>query len=60
MSQIDTFTALLVEEQEDNTFSKRIVQRHISDLPENDLQIEVHYSSLNYKDAMSASGNKTH
>ena len=46
MSQIDTFTALLVEEQEDNTFSKRIVQRHISDLPENDLQIEVHYLSL--------------
>ncbi|MBU3017542.1 YhdH/YhfP family quinone oxidoreductase [Paraglaciecola agarilytica] len=58
MSQIDTFTALLVEEQKDNTFSKRIVQRHISDLPENDLQIEVHYSSLNFKDAMSASGNK--
>ncbi len=58
MSQPSTFTALLVEEQDDKTFSKHIVQRSISDLPDNDLLIEVHYSSLNYKDAMSASGNK--
>ncbi len=27
-------------------------------LPDNDVLIEVHYSSLNYKDALSASGNK--
>lgn len=58
MSQPNTFNALLVEEQNDKSFSKNIVQRSISDLPDNDVLIEVHYSSLNYKDAMSASGNK--
>ena len=58
MTQSSTFKALLVEEQEDKIFSKSIVERHISDLPKNDLLINVHYSSLNYKDAMSASGNK--
>jgi len=35
-----------------------IVNRSVSDLPENDLLVNVHYSSLNYKDALSASGNK--
>lgn len=30
----------------------------MSQLPDNDLLIDVHYSSLSYKDAMSASGNK--
>ena len=34
------------------------MESQISDLPENDLLIDVHYSSLNFKDAMSASGNK--
>ncbi|ABG41465.1 Alcohol dehydrogenase, zinc-binding protein [Paraglaciecola sp. T6c] len=58
MSQPNTFNALLVEEHNDKSFSKNIVQRSISDLPDNDVLIEVHYSSLNYKDAMSASGNK--
>lgn len=51
------FKALLVEEN-NNTFTKKIVDRNLSDLPENDLLIDVHFSSLNYKDAMSASGNK--
>ena len=58
MSTSETFKALLVEEQSDNTFSKNVVERKLTDLPENDLVIDVHYSSLNYKDAMSASGNK--
>lgn len=58
MSTHHVFKALLVEEQDDHTFSKKVVERHITDLPENDLLIDVHYSSLNYKDAMSASGNK--
>lgn len=31
---------------------------HVSDLPENDVLIKVSHSSLNYKDALSASGNK--
>ena len=58
MTQAKTFKALLVEEQQDHTFTKSVVERNISELPENDLLIQVHYSSLNYKDAMSASGNK--
>ncbi|NDV91327.1 acryloyl-CoA reductase [Alteromonas sp. 345S023] len=58
MSNNRTFNALLVEENSDNTFSKTVVTRSVDDLPDNELLIEVHYSSLNYKDAMSASGNK--
>ena len=54
MTQAKTFKALLVEEQQDHTFTKSVVERNISELPENDLLIQVHYSSLNYKDAMSA------
>ena len=33
-----------------------IIERSIDDLPEGELLIKVHYSSLNYKDALSASG----
>ena len=33
-----------------------IVEKNIDDLPEGDLLIKVQYSSLNYKDAMSAKG----
>lgn len=58
MTNTTTFNALVVEENADNTFTKSICQRDVIDLPENDLLIEVHYSSLNFKDAMSASGNK--
>ncbi|MEG9303737.1 oxidoreductase [Psychrobacter celer] len=54
-----TFKALVVEETSEGKFAKNIQERHVSDLPDNDLLIEVHYSSLNYKDAMSASGNKS-
>lgn len=58
MNTSNTFKALLVEEQSHNIYSKHIVERNLTDLPENDLLIDVHYSSLNFKDAMSASGNK--
>lgn len=37
---------------------RKIIQRTFNDLPEGDLLIKVHYSSLNYKDALSASGNQ--
>jgi putative YhdH/YhfP family quinone oxidoreductase len=53
----DKFKALLVEEQEDQ-FTRSVKTRLISDLPSGDLLIKVHYSSLNYKDALSATGNK--
>lgn len=51
------FKALVVEEQ-NGSFVRNIKSRFINDLPEGDLLIKVHYSSLNYKDALSANGNK--
>lgn len=53
----NTFKALLITEEE-NEFSHAIVDQKIQDLPEGDLLIQVKYSSLNYKDALSFSGNK--
>lgn len=52
------FRALVVSEVEKNTFVRQVQERSISDLPEGDVVVQVHYSSLNYKDALSASGNK--
>ncbi|MEJ2690971.1 MAG: YhdH/YhfP family quinone oxidoreductase [Deltaproteobacteria bacterium] len=54
----NTFHALLVEEKEKGIFSRRIASRHIDELPAGDVLLRVHYSSLNYKDALSASGNR--
>lgn len=52
-----TYKALLVEEHE-NGFSKTIKTLNIADLHKSEVLIRVKYSSLNYKDALSASGNK--
>ncbi|MBM9613997.1 YhdH/YhfP family quinone oxidoreductase [Desulfobulbus rhabdoformis] len=52
------FKALIVTESEDKKFTRTIGQRSVSELPEGDILIRVSYSSLNYKDALSASGNK--
>lgn len=51
------FKAFVVEEQ-NGTFIRKIKTKIINDLPAGDLLIKVHYSSLNYKDTLSASGNK--
>ncbi|MGD8418100.1 MAG: YhdH/YhfP family quinone oxidoreductase [Pseudomonadales bacterium] len=50
------FKALLVEKTDDG-FSRRVVERDTSELPEGDVLIDVRYSSLNYKDGLSATGN---
>lgn len=52
------FRAMVVEASEDHQFTTSIQNRAVSDLPKGDVLIKVHYSSLNYKDALSASGNK--
>ena len=52
------FRAMLVSEKENKEFQREIVYREINDLPEGDVIINVKYSSLNYKDALSATGNK--
>jgi acrylyl-CoA reductase (NADPH) len=53
-----SFPSLRVIENDDKTFTRRIEQRHVSDLPAYDALVRVQYSSLNYKDALSATGNK--
>lgn len=52
-----TFRALLVRE-ENGKFSRSVEERRIGDLPDNDVLVRVHYSTLNYKDALSATGDK--
>jgi len=49
---------MVVEETPDKGFIRRIQEKKIHDLPKGDVLIKVHYSSLNYKDALSAVGNK--
>ena len=51
------YKAFFTQEAESG-FSNSIESLSIADLEENDLLIKVSYSSLNYKDALSASGNK--
>lgn len=51
------FRAFIVKEEGDK-YTCQIEERDIDDLPENEVLIRVKYSSLNYKDALSATGNK--
>jgi len=53
----ETFKALLVEQPEKKVFTRNIVERSVADLPEGELLVRVQYSSLNFKDALSATGN---
>jgi acrylyl-CoA reductase (NADPH) len=52
------YKALWVTENEPGKFQRSIVSRDINELPDGDVLIRVEYSSLNYKDALSATGNK--
>ena len=54
--QQQSFNAMIVEESEPRKFIREVRSRRIDDLPAGDLLIKVHYSSLNYKDALSATG----
>jgi alcohol dehydrogenase len=51
-----TFDALRVHKS-DAGFSMDVEQQEVDGLPAGELLIRVHFSSLNYKDALSASGN---
>jgi len=55
---VKTFKAMLVEEVERGTFIRKITQRSLDDLPEGEVLVKVHYSSLNYKDGLSATGHR--
>lgn len=51
------FQALVVRETADG-FTQQVENRTIADLPAGDVLMQVRYSSLNYKDALSANGNR--
>jgi len=53
-----TFKAMIVTEGENNQFVREIKDRKLEDLPEGDVLVNVKYSSLNYKDVLSAIGNR--
>lgn len=54
------FRALRVNVQSNrhSEYGRQIETLHLSDLPESDLLIKVHYSSINYKDVLSAYGHR--
>jgi len=52
------YRALVVEENAQNSFSRKIKFLETDNLPKNEVLIKVTYSSLNYKDALSARGHK--
>ena len=52
------FKAMVVTEKPDKKFEKKIIEKSMHELPSGDVLVNVKYSSLNYKDALSASGNK--
>ena len=53
---MSSFRALLVEKTTTG-FNRQLVEREVDELPEGDVLIDVRYSSWNYKDALSATGN---
>ena len=57
-SHSDRYKALWVEETSSGQFTRRIAELPFADLPLNEVLVRVKYSSLNYKDALSATGNK--
>lgn len=54
----DSFKAMVVNRTEDGEFTREITTRQIDSLPGGEVLLNVKYSSLNYKDALSAIGNR--
>jgi len=54
----DRFQALVVRKEEDGACHRRVELRSFDELPEDEVLIRVSYSSLNYKDALSANCNR--
>jgi len=53
-----SFQAFTVVENQDGSFANQIISKNIDDLPRGDILVRVSFSSLNYKDALSATGHK--
>ncbi len=54
----ETYLALVAEETSEGNIKPVVRELSLSSLPENEVLIRVLYSSLNYKDALSATGNR--
>lgn len=54
----DNFKAMVVSGDEDGKFTREVTTRELSSLPDGEVLLNVKYSSLNYKDALSAIGNR--
>lgn len=52
------YQALQITEQADGVFKKAVVNLDLASLPANELLVRVQYSSVNYKDMLSVTGNK--
>ncbi len=53
-----TFKAMVVQETADRKYTRRIAEKSLDDLPAGEVLVRVHYSSLNYKDGLSATGHR--
>jgi len=58
MPLTDPFLAMIVSEGDDGRFLRAVENKPLADLPPGDVLIKTAYSSLNYKDALSATGNR--
>ena len=54
----DNFKAMVVSRGEDGKFTREVTTRELDSLPDGEVLLNVKYSSLNYKDALSAIGNR--
>lgn len=57
-NKIEKFRALRVHQDSTGSFYRRIEERSVDELPAGELLVQVQYSSLNFKDALSATGAK--
>jgi len=58
MNENELFKALVAREDDEGRFALHIEQRQVADLPAGELLIRVDHSSLNFKDVLSAEGNR--
>ncbi|MGD9332385.1 MAG: YhdH/YhfP family quinone oxidoreductase [Desulfobacterales bacterium] len=58
MTPPNDFKALVITESEDHQFQRTVARKTIDDLPQGDVVVQVMFSSLNYKDVLSATGNR--
>ena len=54
----NSFKALVISENDDGTYTRKVTDRSFEDLPEGEVLLRVRYSSLNYKDGLSCIGNR--